>query len=274
MILQRYTFGSKSQPSLSIQRMQESCLWYCKDIHLEANHNGIANMGNSFALLMILQRYTFGSKSQQERCSKPFHLRCLWYCKDIHLEANHNRILCKKYKSMLLMILQRYTFGSKSQRNMGLPKVLQGCLWYCKDIHLEANHNTGIYIYMNKIVAYDIAKIYIWKQITTQNNKQLSKGGLLMILQRYTFGSKSQHRYLYIYEQTSCLWYCKDIHLEANHNTSLDMENTLMLLMILQRYTFGSKSQQRRLHVYLNVSCLWYCKDIHLEANHNRVCCK
>ena len=39
------------------------------------------------------------------------------------------------------MILQRYTFGSKSQR----PATIQTM----------------------SMVAYDIAKIYIWKQITT-----------------------------------------------------------------------------------------------------------
>ena len=44
-----------------------------------------------------------------------------------------------------------------------------------------------------QIVAYDIAKIYIWKQITTALMAQAKAAALLMILQRYTFGSKSQH---------------------------------------------------------------------------------
>ena len=64
------------------------------------------------------------------------------------------------------MILQRYTFGSKSQRKSS-P-------------------------YNNKGVAYDIAKIYIWKQITTHFFSYWLTNKLLMILQRYTFGSKSQ----------------------------------------------------------------------------------
>ena len=41
-------------------------------------------------------------------------------------------------------------------------------------------------------VAYDIAKIYIWKQITTAMRDAKTIIKLLMILQRYTFGSKSQ----------------------------------------------------------------------------------
>ena len=65
------------------------------------------------------------------------------------------------------MILQRYTFGSKSQ------------LTFYDLNYLPA--------------AYDIAKIYIWKQITTEILLSDGKLTLLMILQRYTFGSKSQH---------------------------------------------------------------------------------
>ena len=64
------------------------------------------------------------------------------------------------------MILQRYTFGSKSQHNIDSPTSLP--------------------------VAYDIAKIYIWKQITTDYVAMQNQIKLLMILQRYTFGSKSQ----------------------------------------------------------------------------------
>jgi hypothetical protein len=83
---------------------------------------------------------------------------------------------------------------------------------------LEANHNYKDIIILFCGVAYDIAKIYIWKQITTWNHslefacavaydiakiyiwKQITTATksytfiikLLMILQRYTFGSKSQ----------------------------------------------------------------------------------
>ena len=41
-------------------------------------------------------------------------------------------------------------------------------------------------------VVYDIAKIYIWKQITTKTMYHFKLKMLFMILQRYTFGSKSQ----------------------------------------------------------------------------------
>ena len=93
---------------------------------------------------------------------------------------------------VLLMILQRYTFGSKSQQMSACSVAKVGCLWYCKDIHLEANHNRWWYWGNKTWVAYDIAKIYIWKQITTDDTLMATLPRLLMILQRYTFGSKSQ----------------------------------------------------------------------------------
>ena len=53
---------------------------------------------------------------------------------------------------------------------------------------------------MHSAVAYDIAKIYIWKQITTGEYKASKEEVLLMILQRYTFGSKSQHNGYHVQE--------------------------------------------------------------------------
>ena len=58
---------------------------------------------------------------------------------------------------------------------------------------MEANHNHYHGIIFFDSIAYDIAKIYIWKQITTADDKEKTRPELLMILQRYTFGSKSQH---------------------------------------------------------------------------------
>ena len=134
---------------------------------------------------MILQRYTFGSKSQHA-------LDCHWFVLE------------------LLMILQRYTFGSKSQLEFIYDFYTFRCLWYCKDIHLEANHNCNIIGITLENAAYDIAKIYIWKQITTIMQGASVYPKLLMILQRYTFGSKSQQTEYNTAVLRGCLWYCKD----------------------------------------------------------------
>ena len=222
MILQRYTFGSKSQLKLTLTRSMASCLWYCKDIHLEANHNSCSCQMNPFQVAYDIAK--------------------IYIWKQI---TTYKRFPVVEIR--LLMILQRYTFGSKSQLILQLQKWSQSCLWYCKDIHLEANHNNVEYLHKQLKVAYDIAKIYIWKQITTIHRKCTHK--------------------------ISCLWYCKDIHLEANHNSRSKQLKRIELLMILQRYTFGSKSQLWEERHSLAKRCLWYCKDIHLEANHNNLRC-
>ena len=90
---------------------------------------------------MILQRYTFGSKSQLNG-RRYAHLRVAYDIAKIYIWKQITTIKADThYKNVLLMILQRYTFGSKSQHRS------------------ERNGS--------RRVAYDIAKIYIWKQITT-----------------------------------------------------------------------------------------------------------
>ena len=143
-------------------------------------------------LLMILQRYTFGSKSQLLIVHLSFPICCLWYCKDIHLEANHN--FTQKTSPLAKVAYDIAKIYIWKQITTPLRNRLREtcCLWYCKDIHLEANHNKGNRHNLSKPVAYDIAKIYIWKQITTTQDFLSRDDLLLMILQRYTFGSKSQ----------------------------------------------------------------------------------
>ena len=218
MILQRYTFGSKSQLDGAIAYEIVVAYDIAKIYIWKQITTVFLFIEEITLLLMILQRYTFGSKSQPHRLRVLVIRCCLWYCKDIHLEANHNILWCdvvadfvaydiaKIYiwkqittqfctviiNCKLLMILQRYTFGSKSQLILLSISHSLCCLWYCKDIHLEANHNATDEAVRRYFVAYDIAKIYIWKQITTRYGYQVLRILLLMILQRYTFGSKSQ----------------------------------------------------------------------------------
>mgnify|MGYP007032799718 CR=1 FL=1 len=246
-----------------------SCLWYCKDIHLEANHNQYLCRSSSHTVVYDIAKIYIWKQITTNLDGDYTELSCLWYCKDIHLEANHNNILnnclislvvydiakiyiwkqittlflLRCFGCLLFMILQRYTFGSKSQQECLWTLTFYRCLWYCKDIHLEANHNCFFRFEGYALVVYDIAKIYIWKQITTYCNTHFYGRRLFMILQRYTFGSKSQRREaptpitivvydiakIYIWKQITTL--------------VLTTSSTPLLFMILQRYTFGSKSQ-------------------------------
>ena len=141
MILQRYTFGSKSQPNDSKYNTYNVAYDIAKIYIWKQITTCSWCVLNFSRLLMILQRYTFGSKSQRSFDHKKYgevayDIAKIYIWKQI--TTKHGVIL---FLGVLLMILQRYTFGSKSQ-----PKGrVQG----------------------DYLVAYDIAKIYIWKQITT-----------------------------------------------------------------------------------------------------------
>ena len=218
---------------------------------------------------MILQRYTFGSKSQQRLTGASFSFSCLWYCKDIHLEANHNTGIWIDDENYVVYDIAKIYIWKQITTREGETMDDLCCLWYCKDIHLEANHNypegsSGVYS-----VVYDIAKIYIWKQITTQFQVVLKRLLLFMILQRYTFGSKSQRinidkKVLLVVYDIAKIYIWKQIT-----TWRVFAFSKALLFMILQRYTFGSKSQPSPCAKSIICSCLWYCKDIHLEANHN-----
>ena len=109
---------------------------------------------------------------------------------------------------------------------------------------MEANHNCDAVPVLDSAVAYDIAKIYIWKQITTRIRIAKAVASLLMILQRYTFGSKSQQAEKAKFLKNVAYDIAKIYIWKQITTTSMLALTFSLLLMILQRYTFGSKSQQ------------------------------
>ena len=90
---------------------------------------------------MILQKYDFSSKSQQDKVNAENRAWCLWYCKSTIFQANHNSWQQKQSQAtdvcdtakvrffkqittsfssdvdliMMFVILQKYDFSSKSQ---------------------------------------------------------------------------------------------------------------------------------------------------------------
>ena len=169
------------------------------------------------------------------------------------------------------------------------------CLWYCKSTIFQANHNCfGVTSGFFPVVC-DTAKVRFFKQITTCVNAIIYNLPLFVILQKYDFSSKSQPISLERKETSSCLWYCKSTIFQANHNDkanklfkigvvcdtakvrffkqittySKELYLPCRLFVILQKYDFSSKSQQRPSFSTLEYSCLWYCKSTIFQANHN-----
>ena len=155
----------------------------------------------------------------------------------------------------MFVILQKYDFSSKSQ-------------------HLIPHDHVEIDV-------CDTAKVRFFKQITTGRIEYGTYKKMFVILQKYDFSSKSQ-QYLYMnFLHQRCLWYCKSTIFQANHNKwryrvifNIDVCDTAkvrffkqittatllhfvqdMMFVILQKYDFSSKSQQRQdiTHICIDV---------------------
>ena len=169
-------------------------------------------------MFVILQKYDFSSKSQQIACLVILISRCLWYCKSTIFQANHNirhsvghrtNDVCDTAKvrffkqitthsvariavETMFVILQKYDFSSKSQRNTVRPFSSMRCLWYCKSTIFQANHNLFIHLHLITIDVCDTAKVRFFKQITTVPSSFTTILWMFVILQKYDFSSKSQ----------------------------------------------------------------------------------
>ena len=144
---------------------------------------------------------------------------------------------------MLLLILQRYEFSSKSQP-AGVDKPFNTCCcWYYKGTNFQANHNLTHAVNYGNMVVADTTKVRIFKQITTLPKAQFDK--------------------------LSCCWYYKGTNFQANHNWVALRIALKALLLILQRYEFSSKSQQQELDNLQQSCCCWYYKGTNFQANHN-----
>ena len=244
VILQKYDFSSKSQLLARKGAVESRCLWYCKSTIFQANHNtphclhhALADVCDtakvrffkqittckgysqiSYEMFVILQKYDFSSKSQQDWDSLSTDLWCLWYCKSTIFQANHNqsRKQCSQvldvcdtakvrfFKQIttikttnvnnlsMFVILQKYDFSSKSQLIVGTSCAFGRCLWYCKSTIFQANHNADICALLSCHDVCDTAKVRFFKQITTEYTPYQRLHQMFVILQKYDFSSKSQ----------------------------------------------------------------------------------
>ena len=144
----------------------------------------------------------------------------------------------------MLLILQRYEFSSKSQ--------LLACVQF------------------TLIVVADTTKVRIFKQITTRARILFIANMLLLILQRYEFSSKSQHKVKQYRIQLGCCWYYKGTNFQANHNMLRRFEVPTPVVAdttkvrIFKQITTGFHLDR------LITGCCWYYKGTNFQANHNR----
>ena len=320
-ILQKYEFSSKSQRPKGTPSSQQGCLRYCKSTSFQANHNNSTLVDVDAVVVCDTAKVRV---FKQITTVPRFHTLsscCLRYCKSTSFQANHNeyqkinaetRVVCdtakvRVFKQIttisvslrlviwLFAILQKYEFSSKSQLFSQFCGFSASCLRYCKSTSFQANHNPWAIPALAVMVVCDTAKVRVFKQITTRNNKPILDAPLFAILQKYEFSSKSQHEHWTTRRQVGCLRYCKSTSFQANHNPLFGVLfarivvcdtakvrvfkqiTTIIcnfigndkLFAILQKYEFSSKSQLTSIENIVIHSCLRYCKSTSFQANHN-----
>ena len=110
---------------------------------------------------------------------------------------------------------------------------------------------------------YPCAKIRIFKQITTDGHDALAAIGVFILVQRYEFLSKSQHKQLAQLNNTG-VYPCAKIRIFKQITTRNDVGFVEKVVFILvQRYEFLSKSQH---HLVLSVptSGVYPCAKIRI----------
>ena len=179
LTFQRYKFKSKSQRRCVWYTWRRGCIWHFKDTNSKANHNTPLNSVLPVTVYLTFQRYKFKSKSQRLRQSRQECHWCIWHFKDTNSKANHNAIQKVINIGLVYLTFQRYKFKSKSQLLCSKVKTRLRCIWHFKDTNSKANHNNNTWMNGGCRGVFDISKIQIQKQITTDCRQNTAEPGCI-----------------------------------------------------------------------------------------------
>ena len=165
--------------------------------------------------------------------------------------------------------LQRYKFSSKSQLVNAAKNYCSWCILPCKGTNFQANHNMHR---VAVILGYDVfylAKVQIFKQITTPCWYSYLSSSMCFTLQRYKFSSKSQRLSVANIFPVRCVLPCKGTNFQANHNDSLDTAITSIDVFYLAKVQIFKQITTWILYSLFWIWCVLPCKGTNFQANHN-----
>ena len=137
-------------------------------------------------------------------------LSCISFCKDTNLKANHNHPCQLNRPLHAVFPFAKILIWKQITTKVARESSLTGCISFCKDTNLKANHNKRNIWKDKPLAVFPFAKILIWKQITTVRNK--------------------------VVFVSCCISFCKDTNLKANHNACRTFVSVCRLYFLLQRY--------------------------------------
>ena len=144
---------------------------------------------------------------------------------------------------LLLLILQRYEFSSKSQRSTHPRNRRTSCCWYYKGTNFQANHNNAWNWCTRLWVVADTTKVRIFKQITTYARISFSRW--------------------------CCCWYYKGTNFQANHNAPFGNVVQHAVVADTTKVRIFKQITTKMMRFLRRISCCWYYKGTNFQANHN-----
>ena len=132
-----------------------------------------ANINPNLAMCFTLQRYKFSSKSQLLIVIIFFALRCVLPCKGTNFQANHNVLWKTLLSSVDVFYLAKVQIFKQITTAIVMFYWLTGCVLPCKGTNFQANHNVISFGCWSCRDVFYLAKVQIFKQITTISNNKV-----------------------------------------------------------------------------------------------------
>ena len=143
-------------------------------------------------MFVILQKYDFSSKSQQDAKRNTSYGDVCDTAKVRFFKQITTLFARKILQTRMFVILQKYDFSSKSQRRIARSANSYDVCDTAK-VRFFKQITTDLPIQCNKYSdVCDTAKVRFFKQITTLVPNESEDNVMFVILQKYDFSSKSQ----------------------------------------------------------------------------------
>ena len=150
---------------------------------------------------------------------------------------------------ILYSICQRYRFQSKLQQESINSLSVRYCIQYVKDTDFKANYNHLSNRDFWRIIVFNMSKIQISKQITTNVSSSRLDIKLYSICQRYRFQSKLQ---LYINDELileNCIQYVKDTNFKANYNSNAERIGLVIIVFNMSKIQISKQITTKQIKI-------------------------
>ena len=172
------------------------------------------------SLFSIWRRYKFESNSQHEGRDGLQWNRCFQYDEDTSSKAIHNHFITNQKSGEVVFNMTKIQVRKQFTTAVGSLPQPPSCFQYDEDTSSKAIHNRlAVHLKPNWVV-FNMTKIQVRKQFTTNCLVSDADHELFSIWRRYKFESNSQHRQTKFVLSFCCFQYDEDTSSKAIHNST------------------------------------------------------